>query len=74
MEKGGTYGAVFNASNEVAVHAYLKDEIPFLAIENIIDRCMKEHKRLPAKDYQTLYEVDRSTRNYVKELIKKGEY
>ncbi|MBE6133901.1 MAG: 1-deoxy-D-xylulose-5-phosphate reductoisomerase [Erysipelotrichaceae bacterium] len=74
MEKGGTYGAVFNASNEVAVHAYLKDEIPFLAIENIIDRCMKEHKRQDAKDYQTLYEVDRSTRRYVQELIKKGEY
>lgn len=74
MEKGGTYGAVFNASNEVAVHAYLKDEIPFLAIENIIDRCMKEHKRQDAKDYQTLYEVDRSTRRYVQKLIKKGEY
>ena len=74
MEKGGTYGAVFNASNEVAVHAYLKDEIPFLAIENIIDRCMKEHKRQDAKDYQTLYEVDRSTRRYVQELIKRGEY
>ena len=74
MEKGGTYGAVFNASNEVAVRAYLKDEIPFLAIESLIDRCMKEHVNEKAKDYQTLLNVDRKTRQYVRELIEKGEY
>ena len=74
MEKGGTYGAVFNASNEVAVRAYLKDEIPFLAIESLIDRCMNEHVNEKAKDYQTLLNVDRKTRQYVRELIEKGEY
>ncbi len=74
MEKGGTYGAVFNASNEVAVHAYLKDEIPFLAIESLINRCMDEHVNEKAKDYETLLRVDTNTRKYVRELIKKGEY
>lgn len=74
MEKGGTYGAVFNAANEVAVYAYLKDEIPFLAIESIIDRLMNEHHPLKAKDYQTLLDVDTKTRKYVKELIKRGDY
>lgn len=74
MEKGGTYGAVFNASNEVAVRAYLKDEIPFLAIESLIDRVMNEHQNQKAKDYQTLLNVDRKTRQYVRELIEKGEY
>ena len=74
MEKGGTYGAVFNASNEVAVYAYLKDEIPFLAIESLISRCMDEHVNQKAKDYQTLLKVDQKTRQYVRELIKKGEY
>ena len=74
MEKGGTYGAVFNASNEVAVHAYLKDEIPFLAIESLIDRCMDEHVNEKAKDYETLLRVDQNTRKYVRELIAKGEY
>jgi len=74
MEKGGTYGAVFNASNEVAVNAYLRDEIPFLAIESLIDRCMKEHVNEEAKDYQTLLRVDTKTRKYVRDLIKKGEY
>lgn len=74
MEKGGTYGAVFNASNEVAVHAYLKDEIPFLAIESLINRCMNEHHNEKAKDYETLLRVDQKTRKYVRELIEKGEY
>ena len=74
MEKGGTYGAVFNAANEVAVRAYLKDEIPFLAIESLINRCMDEHHPVKAKNYQTLLDVDTQTRNYVRELIKKGEY
>ena len=74
MEKGGTYGAVFNASNEVAVHAYLKDEIPFLAIESLIDYCMSHHQREEADSYDTLLRVDRETRALVRELIKKGEY
>ena len=74
MEKGGTYGAVFNASNEVAVYAYLKDEIPFLMIEKIIDYCMDHHIREEADSYETLQRVDRQTRELARELIKKGAF
>lgn len=56
------------------MRAYLRDEIPFLAIESLIDRCMEEHHPKKAKDYQTLLDVDIKTRQYVKQLIRKGEY
>ena len=46
MKEKGTYGAVLNASNEVAVRAFLKDEIPFLMIEEIIDHFMDTHKNI----------------------------
>src|SRR5690606_37287977 len=37
---GGTAPAVFNAANEVAVARFLRGEIPFLAIEDIIEKVL----------------------------------
>ena len=74
MDKKGTYGAVLNASNEVAVHAFLNHQIPFLAIERIIEICMKEHKNTLHPDYNKLLEIDLKTRQKANEIIAKGEY
>ena len=65
----GTYGAVFNASNEVAVRAFLKDEIPFLMIEEIIDHFMDTHKNIAHPTYDTIELIDRAIRQQVKEYI-----
>ena len=67
----GTYGAVFNASNEVAVHAFLKDEIPFLAIEDIVNVLMKKHQNVVHPTYEQIERVDLDTRKHANELIKK---
>jgi 1-deoxy-D-xylulose-5-phosphate reductoisomerase len=42
-EIGGTMPTVFNAANEVAVAAFLSERIPFLAIEEIIERVLESH-------------------------------
>lgn len=71
IEQKGTYGAVFNASNEVAVNAFLKDEIPFLAIEDIVNTLMKKHQNIVHPTYEQIAEIDAKTRQNACELIKK---
>ena len=46
-QKGGLYLAVLNASNEAAVHLFLKEKISFLEIEHIIKKEIykKEYER-----------------------------
>lgn len=74
ITRKGTYGAVLNASNEAAVQAFLNHEIPFLAIETLVAKCMKSHKIIEHPSYEQLEEVDSLTREKVKKLIKKGAY
>jgi 1-deoxy-D-xylulose-5-phosphate reductoisomerase len=40
MEAGGAAPAVFNAANEVAVEAFLKGQIPFLAISAVVQQTL----------------------------------
>jgi len=44
LEIGGTMPAVLNGANEIAVNAFLNNQIGFLAISQIIQDTMKEHK------------------------------
>ncbi len=71
IEQNGTYGAVFNSSNEVAVNAFLKDEIPFLAIEEIVNKLMKKHQNIVHPSYEQILEMDLKTRQEASEMIKK---
>ena len=74
IEEKGTLGAIFNAANEEAVRAFLNHQIPFLAIEQIINDCLKKEPNIKNPNYETLKLVDESTRLLVKEMIMKGEY
>jgi 1-deoxy-D-xylulose-5-phosphate reductoisomerase len=61
-EAGGTATCVLNAANEVAVHAFLGDRLPFMGIPAVIERTLDE---LPAKrvhSFDTLYEADAAAR------------
>ena len=69
IDEKGTYGAVLNAANEVAVRAYLKDEIPFLMIEQIIDHFMDTHKNINNPTYETIELIDSIIRKQVREYI-----
>ena len=71
INKKGTYGAVFNASNEVANYAFLNHEIDFLTIEKIISTLMDNHKNNPHPTLEDLLTVDRETRQQARELVKK---
>lgn len=42
MKKGGNLACILNAANEVAVGAFLKDEIAFLDIAHVVEKCMQK--------------------------------
>ncbi len=54
IREGGSRGAVFNAANEVAVASFLRDEIPFLAISEVVAEALEA---LPARTVRTLDDV-----------------
>lgn len=59
---GGTAPTVFNAANEIAVARFLKGEIAFLTIEDIIADALEQHETIAVPDLETIHEVDRLTR------------
>ena len=71
IEEKGTYGAVFNASNEVVVHAFLNHEIAFLTIEKIVGDLMDSHKNTKHPTYEKIAEIDTKTRQKAAELVRK---
>lgn len=73
IKNKGTYGAVFNAANEVAVYAFLNNEIPFLAIEKIISRLINTHSNILHPSLKTLIKVDKEIRRKAKEMIERKE-
>ncbi len=58
LRTGGTMPAVLNASNEIAVKAFLDEIIRFNDIPVIIRNVMASHIIQPAEDIATIFEVD----------------
>jgi len=65
--KGGSYPAVLNAANEVAVELFLKEKISFLNISELIDDAMQMHDARETTSIDDLIEIDAQTRRYVYE-------
>ncbi|RKP55492.1 1-deoxy-D-xylulose-5-phosphate reductoisomerase [Cohnella endophytica] len=55
---GGTATTVFNAANEIAVARFLRGEIPFLAIEDIIGNVLAKHATQAAPSLEAILETD----------------
>jgi 1-deoxy-D-xylulose-5-phosphate reductoisomerase len=62
---GGTAPAVVNASNEVAVQAFLEGKIKFNEIAEIVAFALRTHKNTPADSVEIIEEADRLTRNKI---------
>ena len=69
IDNKGTYGAVFNAVNEVAVYAFLKDEIAFLDIERIISHFMDSHKNKRHPSLKDIVDTDVKYRALARQFI-----
>jgi len=66
----GSMPAVLNGANEIAVEAFLNEEIGFLQIPVLIERVMQAHDPVPVEDIEAVMEADRWARETAKkELI-----
>ncbi len=67
---GGTLPAVLNASNEMAVQAFLNRRIPFVKIPGVISKIMEIHPVVANPELSDIIEADRWAREYAeKEII-----
>ena len=68
--KGGFLGTVFNAANEVAVESFLKKEISFDKIYEVIYRTFDKNILSNNVSIETINEVDAQTRIQAKKVVK----
>jgi 1-deoxy-D-xylulose-5-phosphate reductoisomerase len=61
--EGGLAPAVMNAANEIAVERFLKKEIDYIEIPKIVESSLEKVSRNTDLTVESLYEVDRETRN-----------
>jgi len=69
LKKGGNMPCVLNASNEIAVEAFLQDQISFLQISDIVETCLEKSSFISTPVYDDYVETDIETRVKAKEII-----
>jgi len=69
LNMGGNMPCVMNAANEVAVSAFLKDRIGFLAIPELCESVMSKATYIMQPDLQDLIASDQEARRIAQELI-----
>lgn len=69
LAKGGNLPCVINAANEVAVAAFLNDEIGFLEIAEIIENCASKVSFVKNPDYADYVASDTEARRVAAELV-----
>ncbi len=62
--------ATLNAANEVAVHAFLNNQIAFLDIPNIIQETMAAYHPAPLSTIDEVLEIDQWARRTAEEIMK----
>ncbi len=62
MVAGGVAPAVFNAANEVAVQAFLRQQIPFLAIPTIVGQALERTANFEPADLSAVLGADSEAR------------
>jgi 1-deoxy-D-xylulose-5-phosphate reductoisomerase len=69
LKEGGTMPVALNASNEIAVAAFLEHRIGFREIHRIIDKTMQGHVSRRPREVDEILEVDRWAREKAGSLI-----
>jgi 1-deoxy-D-xylulose-5-phosphate reductoisomerase len=66
---GGTAPCVLNAANEIAVHAFMNDRLPFIGIPEVIEATLDRLGSAPVRSFDSLYDADRDARAVAEEAI-----
>jgi 1-deoxy-D-xylulose-5-phosphate reductoisomerase len=70
LKKGGNLPCVLNAANEVAVAAFLKDQIGFLEMSNLVELCMTKMPFISNPGYEDYVNSDSETRKMALSVIR----
>ena len=70
LKEEKTYLTVLNASNEVLVEKFLKDQIGFYDIPYYIEKSLDAHNSIINPKLDDILEVDRWARSYINDLLK----
>ncbi len=69
LKEGGTMPSVMNGANEVAVSAFLSEQIKFTGIISTVEKVMELHNTQPANTLDAVLESDLWARNTAQSLI-----
>ena len=69
IERGGTSGAILNASNEVVVDAFLQDGLPFGAMVAIVKEVIGTLQIVDSPDLESVLVADKEARTMAKQLV-----
>ena len=69
MASGGTATAILNGANEVAVDAFLREELPFSSIPDVIEFALKEIHPSPVHQLDDVLRSDRDAREAARDWI-----
>ena len=74
LEQGGSYPIEINATNEVAVDAFLNKKIKFTQISELIEIALNEAKSSTVKNIEDILVVDLQARMKAKHLLKGSKF
>jgi 1-deoxy-D-xylulose-5-phosphate reductoisomerase len=70
LARGGNMPCVLNAANEIAVAAFLKDQVGFLQMPEIVEQCLLKMDYIANPSYEDYVSTDRETRVRALEMIR----
>lgn len=71
IEKGGNIPTIMNVANEIAVESFLKGNIGFLEIANVIEEAMDKYNFILKPDVNNLFDTDTEVRRELSSLLLK---
>lgn len=69
LNKGGNMACILNAANEIAVEAFLNDQIKFLEIAEINKKCMENIIFIKNPSYEDYVQTNKKTREFAQSLF-----
>ncbi len=69
IRAGGSMPTVFNAANEKAVEMFLRKDIKFLQIYDIIEMCMEAHRIIDAPTLTDIFDTEQWVYEYIEKYF-----
>jgi 1-deoxy-D-xylulose-5-phosphate reductoisomerase len=72
LDQGGNMACILNAANEIAVDAFLKEQIGFLQMSDLLEHCMSHGTFLGQPTLEDYIETDLLTRKMAQNWVEKN--